>query len=558
MGFCQAEKGSKMFLRKLAVVTLLGSVPFSALAQGNLQVNVAPTVSCAEASFEVGVVGGSAPYTLDWDFGDGESLAEAEVLSPHVTRHTYPGSGDFAWSLRVADGAASVASTQGTLTIAGPQVTLTSDPFPPLLALSEGQAGASFTADASGGIPPYLFTWDLDGDGNTDDAADPTSNSSTFTYDAAGKYLAAVTVQDACGLTASDTLPVLVEDPTQTLACHPMAQRIADAVNTLFPSQAEDLYTCEDIFAFFEGGLTGSQLGFGRMWHAYRLTQTIDELTWEEILDWHLDGRGWGLLVQLDRLAGALDEVSITDLMERVMSGENSVNQIRTAVRAATRYDADIEDALARLASGVSNGELAQFYRTANDLEVDPAELDGYLDSGASLAEIRHAASLAERSGADWRVVVDAHTQGHSWGEISQAYRLADQQNDAAAILEVGVQEYRRQTQQESRTTRQAEQDQRTASNLARQFGVPQADILQVFGGECNGDWICVRAHFRTNAGDSHNSGDDRTASQIARKYGVDEAQVWALFNGACRANWGCVREQFRNQGGAAPEKSHP
>jgi hypothetical protein len=542
-----------MFLRKLAATCLLASlaVPFSALAQENLEITVTPTVSCAEASFDVQVSGGSLPYTFEWDFGDGETLVDPDAVTP--VSHIYPGAGEYLWSLNVLDSADGAGMQQGSVIIEGPQVTLMSDPFPPLLTLSEGQEVAVFTADASGGNPGYTYTWDLDGDGIPDEGADPTSNVTQFTYDAAGKYRASVTVQDGCGLSGSDSLPVLVVDPEETEVCHPMAQRIADAVNTLFPGQADDLYTCEDIFAYFQGGLTGSQLGFGRMWHAYQLTQSIDDLTWEEILDWHLNGLGWGLLVQLDKFSAALDEVSVSDLMDRVLSGENTVGEIRTAFRAVTRYDADVEDALARLASGASPGELMQFYSTATDLAVEPAALDGYLEDGVSLPELRHAADLASRTGADWSEVVGAHKNGHTWGEITQALRLADGQTDAATILEEGVQEYRRQLHEQEQSPRQAEQDQRTAANLARQFDVSQEEILRLFNGDCGADWTCVRSRLRQQSRDSQGADDDRTAAQIAQKYGVDVSEVRALYSGACQQDWGCVREHFRSQNKIKP-----
>ena len=548
-----------MLLRKVAVLSLLGSlsIPLSALAQESLDIAVTPTVSCAEVSFDVGVTGGIPPYTLAWDFGDSETLLEPSTGPSHVTQHTYPGSGEYPWSLNVTDDAENFSTTQGIAIITGPVATLASDPFPPLLTLSGGEASASFTAEASGGVTPYIYAWDLNGDGIPDEGADPSSNSSDFTYDSSGKYLASVTVQDGCGLTASDTFPVLVLDPEETQACHPMALRIANAVNALFPSQAEDLYSCEDIFSYFEGGLTGSQLGFGRMWHAYQLTQSIDELTWEEILDWHLSGFGWGLLVQLDKYGGKLDEVSVSELMARVISGENSLTDIRAAFHVATRYDADFEDALTRLASGVSPGELGQLYKIATELNVDPAELDGYLDGGGSLPELRHAANLAAQSGADWEVVAEAHADGHTWGEISQAYRFADGETDPETILEQGVQEYRRQIRQETQTTRQAEQDQRTASNLAKQFDVSQEEVLGIFNGECSGDWNCVRIHFRQQTGNSRNAGDESTAAQIAQKYGVDVSDVMGLYNGVCQQDWACVRAHFRDQNKGKPAHDH-
>ena len=82
-------------------------------------------------------------------------------------------------------------------------------------------------------------------------------------------------------------------------------------MSSIFPDRADQVYTCKDIFDIFEGAIFGYHVGFGRMWHAYQLTQKIDELSWEDILDWHLNYSGWGILQQLDRFAGLLDSYGI-------------------------------------------------------------------------------------------------------------------------------------------------------------------------------------------------------------------------------------------------------
>jgi len=480
--------------------------PAPAWAQEAIEVTVTPTVSCGQVSFEVVIPGASIPYSLTWDFGDDEGLTEPDVAGfPHSISHIYPGSGEYSWSLTVASGLDPAASTvSGTVSL-GPTVTLTSDIFPPLLTLSDGQAALNFTAQVLGGEAPYAYSWDLDGDGALDPGADPASSSAAFTYTQAGRFQASVAVTDGCGLTAADSLTVVVIDPETS--CHPMAQRIAEGVNSLFPNQAEQLYTCEDIFNIFEGGLTGSWVGFGRMWHAYQLAQTLDDLTWEEILDWHLDGNGWGLLVQLNRFSNALGEIGLGELVERVVSGEATVSQIRTAVQMVARFGADFEDALARVGAGASPGEVGQLYRTAEDLDLDPEVLDGYLETGASLAELRHAARLAEQAGADWASVVATHGAGYSWGQIGQAYRLAGAGGDVAEILQTGTQEFRSQQREQEQEQRQAEVTTRTATRLAERYGVSAEEVMRVYNDVCSADWSCVRTHFQELARSGHQTG---------------------------------------------------
>lgn len=535
-------KGLEMNQKSLNLLAIVGLVtsmlalPGAAFAQTELQVDVATAVDCDQASFQITVAGGGDVHDVTIEFGDSEGDFEAGVSEyPLEFDHTYPASGDFAWSVMAVDSADPelTGTAQGTLSV-GPSVTLTSEPFPPLLTLSEGSAEVTFMAEVEGGEPPYSFSWDLEGHGSGDD-----SGTATASYSEAGKYSATVTVTDACGLTASDTLPVVVLDPED--ACHPMAQRIAEAVSSLFPDQADDLYSCEDIFGIFNGDLTDSQLGFGRMWHAYQLSQTIEDLTWEEILAWHLDQGGWGQLVQLDRFADTLSDVGIRDLTAMVVEGEASLNEIRAAVRAVARYEADFEDALMRLQDGASPGELGQFYRLVQESGLDAETLDSYLESGLRLSDIRHASRLADRNGSDLDTIVDARRSGASWGEIGQAFRLADEDTSAQEILEMGVKAYREAERAEKREARNAERDSRRIERLADQYGVSVEDV-QALMESCDGDLKCVRDELRGS------SRDERTAERLAAQYGVSVEQVQQLYENECAQDWSCVRKTLRDQ----------
>lgn len=493
------------------LVALL-AVPVAAFAQDGITSEVTTSQTCGLASFELQAAGGLAPYALAWDFGDGDTQVDADVASfPFLTSHDYDAAGEFDWTLTVADSTdpALTAETGGTLLL-GPQVSLTSDVFPPLLTMSAGAATLTFTAQVAGGEPPYTYAWDLDGDGVFEAGAETAS----FTYTAGGKYVAAVRVTDNCGLTAAAILTVVIVDP-EAEACHPMAQRIADGVNTLFPTQAGQLYTCEDIFAIFQGSLTGHNLGFGRMWHAYKLAATLEDMTWEEILQWHLDGTGWGTLVQLDRFAEALGDIGPGELVDMVLSGEASVGDIRTAVRMVTRYDADFVEALGLVHAGANPGEVGRIYRTASDLGLDLAAVQGYLDQGLSLPELRHAARVAEQGGTELDLAAQAHLDGLSWGEINQAQHLAEEGGDLSAILEAGVQETRRLEQQErqqerdgTRTQQQLEQNARTAARLAQRYGIAVEQVQALVDGACAGDWSCVQTTLRDqSAGDRSQGG---------------------------------------------------
>jgi hypothetical protein len=314
------------------------------------------------------------------------------------------------------------------------------------------------------------------------------------------------------------------------------------------------MYNCQDIFNIFEGALTGNQLGFGRMWHAYQLTQKIEELTWQELLDWQLNYSGWGAIVQINKYAEVLETYGVRDLMEMVTSGEQTIGDIRTAIRAVTRYEADFEDALQRINDGANPGELSQFYRLASEMDLDPDALESFLEEGLTLPELRHAARLAERIGTEWTAIVDAKAFDHSWGEIGQAYRLADEDASAADILAMGVKEYRDIQREEARMEReekQAEradaQAQRTAERIAEQFGIDDvAEVIALYSA-CDESWGCVRSALRDQEREGTSSDRDaRTAAQIASKYGISQAEVMATYENACGFNWGCVRTHYR------------
>jgi NACalpha-BTF3-like transcription factor len=252
----------------------------------------------------------------------------------------------------------------------------------------------------------------------------------------------------------------------------------------------------------------------------------IDLLTWEEIRDWQLDGGfGWGSLLQLDRFADAIDEVDIRNLMGRVIGGEISIGDIRTSVRSVTRYDADFEDVLTRIVGGANSGELNQFYRLAQDLGVDAAELDGYMGDEMSLAELRQSSKLAERMGVE----------------------LTD-------VISVGVAEFRSLQRETERTERETARDERTAERiaerLAEQFeGAVATDVMAYFE-ECDGKWGCVRKKMRdqeqTQTQDT-TSQENSKASQIAAQFDVSKEEVLLTY-AACHSDWGCVRAHFRSQ----------
>jgi hypothetical protein len=489
----------------------------NAAAQGSIDVSVSATATCAQALFEVAVVGSAAGVDLAWEFGDGETLAEQAVAAfPHEVAHTYPAAGEYGWILTVSPSGETeeVASASGTLHV-GPTVDLTSDPFPPLLTLAEGSARIVLTA-AADGAQPVTLEWEVGG-ASTTEAVDDVSIAAVFS--APGKYTATATAADACGLTANDSLTILVEDP-EAEACHPVAQRIADAANALFPLQGEDLYACEDILSLFRGtDEPGDQIGFGRIWHAIRLAELIPDLTWEEILDWHLDQGGWGVLVQLHQMAQVAGDTDLAQLMERVRTGETTLKQVREAYRLATRDGAPFDETLDDLVAGVDPKALRLAYRASAELGLSVDEILGYGAAGITPQEIQHAQRLGEDSGQDWAFLLQQHADGESWGQLKHAQGEMPEGAPGASSpepgkngpgnAEAGKPDPGNGAGQPPESPDDSIRSQtRTAERLAAQFQVSVQAVMAIYQDACSLDWNCVRTRLMEQA--HLEAGDDK------------------------------------------------
>ena len=62
---------------------------------------------------------------------------------------------------------------------------------------------------AIGGIPPYTYAWDLDNDGEYDDAV---GKDITHSWGVAGTYTISLQVTDSACVTATDVAPVIVSE----------------------------------------------------------------------------------------------------------------------------------------------------------------------------------------------------------------------------------------------------------------------------------------------------------------------------------------------------------
>jgi PKD repeat protein len=150
--------------------------------------------------------GGTSPYLFSWNFGDGSPA----VLGADVN-HTFT-AGTYSVVLSASDSGSPL--QQAT----APPLSVRVDQ--PLAATATAAPGSgplpltvTYTAQASGGLPPYLFSWSF-----PDGSSVQTGESLLHTYGQAGSYTASLTVTDSA-------------EPSQSLTVHAPAVTVTEQLS---------------------------------------------------------------------------------------------------------------------------------------------------------------------------------------------------------------------------------------------------------------------------------------------------------------------------------------
>ena len=156
-----------------------------------------------QITFSASVNGGTPPYSINWNFGDGLTGAGTTV------RHAYSTAGTFSIVLTVKDASVAQQSTtsQHSVTVTNPPTLTTSFTYDPSSPQVSQQI--TFTASASGGTAPFTYNWTF-GDGSA-----TTGSIVTHTYSSAGTFSVVLTVKDSGSpqQTASSQQSVTVSSP---------------------------------------------------------------------------------------------------------------------------------------------------------------------------------------------------------------------------------------------------------------------------------------------------------------------------------------------------------
>ena len=159
----------------------------TAIAQADTTAGPVPLT----VNFNGSASSGTPPYTYGWDFGDGSQSSNQNPA------HTYASQGDFTAALTVQDSAGGSAQ-DGHLRISAGNTLLAQASGHPLY--GNAPLTVAFTSGATGGTPPYTYSWDF-GDGTSPSAEQNPSH----TYANDGNFSVVLTVTDAVSRTATDS-----------------------------------------------------------------------------------------------------------------------------------------------------------------------------------------------------------------------------------------------------------------------------------------------------------------------------------------------------------------
>lgn len=164
-----------------------------------------------DVSFTGSALGGDAPLTFEWDFGDGSDPVEQQNPS-----HTFESPGTYNVTLIVADNDGDQDESTVTVEVVDnttPVVEIAAEPTAGIAPLT-----VSLNAVVMGGDAPLSFAWDF-GDGETSVIQSP-----SHVFETGGDYSVTVTVTDANGDEATDSINITVGDddsPTVTATATP-------------------------------------------------------------------------------------------------------------------------------------------------------------------------------------------------------------------------------------------------------------------------------------------------------------------------------------------------
>src|ERR671915_1646427 len=163
----------------------------------------------ATFEFEANITGGTGPYGINWDFGDGSEESDEQTVE-----HTFEEAGIYNVVVTITDENGQEASDNLEITVNEPLPTTITEPLTAgiISNSTEGFAPATFEFEANitGGDEPYTYLWNF-GDGSEESDEQTVEH----TFEEAGIYNVTLAVTDTDNQDASNSIEITVEEPAE-------------------------------------------------------------------------------------------------------------------------------------------------------------------------------------------------------------------------------------------------------------------------------------------------------------------------------------------------------
>src|ERR671919_1034814 len=218
-------------------------------------------VAPATFEFQANITGGTEPYAISWNFGDGSEESDEQTVL-----HTFEEAGIYNVVLTITDENGEEASDNLEITVNEPSPTIAEPLTVGIISNStEGVAPATFEfqANLTGGTEPYTYLWDFD-----DGSEESDEQTVLHTFEEAGIYNVTLTATDTDDQEASDNLEITVNEPSPTIAEPLTAEIISNSTEGVAPATFE-----------FQANLTGGTEPYTYLWDFGDGSEESDEQT---------------------------------------------------------------------------------------------------------------------------------------------------------------------------------------------------------------------------------------------------------------------------------------
>lgn len=183
----------------------------------------------SQVTFAATATGGTSPYTLSWNFGDGSTGTGATIV------HSFTSAQSFSVTETARDSSSpsqsAISSNRVNILATPPSLStsFTSLPSSPIT-----NSPVTFNALTTGGSAPYAYSWDF-GDASTD-----VGSSVSHVYSGSGSYTVGLQVSDSNGLTASVSTVITIAAAIAPVLRIPDHQTLTVGATLTFVVRATD------------------------------------------------------------------------------------------------------------------------------------------------------------------------------------------------------------------------------------------------------------------------------------------------------------------------------